>query len=600
MRRWPLIALAAWLPVVVPAAAWAAVEVSAAIAPAEVAVGQTATYTVTVSGDTGGAASPELPDLPEFDVAGSGTSESIAIDNGRVTRRTAYNYYLVPQREGTFTLPPATVRSGGRTYRTDPVQLTVVAAGSRSRPAPGPQAAPFPPMPAFPGLPDFPSLFGAPSRPLGAGDVQVHLSADRDDPYVGEQVVLTFRFERSVNLMGAADYTDPPAPGFRTFPVDMPPGADRHAEARGGRTWVIEERRTLLFPLSAGDKTVGPAAVEFAVDPFAGRQRVVTDTVTLHVKPLPEQGRPADFSGGVGRFKLEAALDRADAAVGDTVTLTVTVSGQGDFHDLAPVHAPEAAGFEVFDPEVKDDLHNGPAGTAGARRYTFVLIPRRAGDLQVGRVRLSTFDPGAGRYVTAEAGPFPLGVAAAPATSGTAPQAAPASAAAAAERRTGRAGALAWAGLVFAAGVVLLLLRRLALGAGRRVRAAPAAEGRAPGPDGARALAALGGVLAEPARPDDDWAADVDRALRAWLGARWDLPPPRVDGAAAAWHLAADPEAAGACQAVLAALQAARFAPASDLDREGLRLRVRALVERVENSGAGPGAVRKPARTASG
>jgi hypothetical protein len=583
-----LFPLAALLAVLTPATA-RAVEVSASVSPSEVAVGQTATYTISVSGASGDVR-PQPPDLPDFDVSGSGTSQSITIDNGRMTRRTDYNYYLVPRKEGAFTLPPATVTAGGKTYRTGPVRVTVVAATARSRPAPGPA----PGLPQLPGMPDLRSLFGGQSRPLGAGDVRVHLSADREDPYVGEQVILTFRFERSVNLMGPADYTDPPTPGFRSFPVEMPPGADRHAEVRDGRSWAIQERRTLLFPLSAGDKTVGPAAVEFAVDPFAGRQRVVTDAVTLHVKPLPEAGRPADFSGGVGTFRLEAALDRRDATVGDTVTLTVTVSGQGNFHDLGAVHAPDAPGFEVFDPEVTDDLHNGPAGTAGARRYTFVLIPREAGDLQVGTARLSTFDPGKGAYETAEAGPFPLTVAAAAPASAPAPQAVPGRGSGGAVSRTE---ALAWAALVFVAGMVLLVLRRLAGRKGRvdapELEEAPAA----PGPNGAKARADLEAVLDPtrsrapyPAHPADGWAAELDRALRNWLGARWDIPPPRVDEAAAARHLADDPEAAGACQGVLATLQAARFAPASDLDREALAAKIRALVERVD--GAAP-AVRK-------
>lgn len=578
MRRWLFLALAAALPAFLPAAA-GAVDVSASIAPSEVAVGQTATYTISVSG-AGGDVRPELPDLDGFDVAGSGTSESLSINNRHVSQRTDYNYYLVPQREGTFTLPPATVRADGKTYRTGTVDVKVVAAGSRSRPvptpAPGLRVPQFPGLPQMPGMPDLKSLFGA-SRPLGEGDVRVHLSADRDDPYVGEQVILTFRFERAVNIMGPADYTDPPTPGFRAFPVEMPPGADRHAEVRDGRNWAIEERRTLLFPLSAGDRTVGPAAVEFAVDPFAGRQRVVTDSVTLHVKPLPEAGRPADFSGGVGTFKLEAALDRTGAAVGDTVTLTVTVSGQGNFHDMEPVRAPDAPGFEVFDPEVTEDLHNGPAGTAGARRYTFVLIPREAGKLQVGKVRLSTFDPGAGTYKTVEAGPFPLAAAAL-----TAPAAAPQASPAAPETRIGRGEALAWAAVVFVAGIVMLLLRRMA---GRKAET-PVPEAETPRPDGSKARAALEAVLGPTeAGADNGWAADLDRALRGWLGARWDVPPPRVDGAAAARHLAGDPEAAGACQKVLAALQAARFAPASEIDREALAGQVRALVERLDGAG---------------
>lgn len=573
---------------VTAAPVWAAeVTVSASVAPDEVTVGEAVTYTVSVSGDAGSVTEPELPDLDGFRAAGSGSSTFFTAVNGQVTRRHDFTYTLVPERDGRLTVGPATVRVGGKAYRTGPVTVNVLPAGSSSRAQPAPPSAQgqpgFPRIPGFPQLPGFPGLPGFNAPALQPGDVKVSLSADRDDPYVGEQVVLTFRLDRAVTFAVPADYTPPPTPGFRAVDVEMPPGAGHSVRIENGRRWVTEERRMILFPLQAGDATVGPAGLSFTVDPFAGGQHLVTDPVPLHVRPLPPAGRPPGFAGAVGSFALKAEADRTRAKAGDAVTLTVRLSGSGNFRDIPKVDLKAPDAVEVYDPELEDHLANRPEGVRGERVFKYVLVPKRAGDLEIGPARLAVFDPDTGRYETLEAGPVALTVApaapGAPAAGATpSPAAAPEGAEKAAPSRREALGAAAAA---FAAGIVLLLLRRLRRG-GAHAPAPPEAERPAPAPDPGAARRALEAALAAPAGAA--FARDTERALRAWLGARWQVPATRVDADAVRRHLRSAPEAdQEACAAALEALQAARYAPGgAGLERDPLAETVRRAVAAVE------------------
>lgn len=117
----------------------------------------------------------------------------------------------------------------------------------------------------------------------------------------------------------------------------------------------------------------------------------------LSVRPLP--AAPKDFAGAVGRFRLDASLDKASVKVGDAVRWRLTMKGSGnwpmlrglpsrllaqDFDVLGPAETSETAGTSLFDRESSEIL---------------VVVPRRAGRFTLGPVEMAVFDPQTGRYV---------------------------------------------------------------------------------------------------------------------------------------------------------------------------------------------------------
>lgn len=127
--------------------------------------------------------------------------------------------------------------------------------------------------------------------------------------------------------------------------------------------------------------------------------------VRLEVLPIPEQGRPTPFYGAVGRFAVEAAVDRDSAQVGDSIKLTLTVRGKGNLEFLRVPPLDALDGFHKL-------------GQAEARRdaekvvVTYDLAPLSTAVQAVPPIAWNYFDttPGVEAFVQTATKPIPLQV----------------------------------------------------------------------------------------------------------------------------------------------------------------------------------------------
>ena len=139
----------------------------------------------------------------------------------------------------------------------------------------------------------------------------------------------------------------------------------------------------------------------------AGRRTLAAPGRLFVVNPLPENGRPADFSGLVGAFSLAGALDAAACAPGDIVNLRWELRGDGADELAEPPSVAPGRGFKVYPPHVE-------ARERGRLAVSQALVPVSTNAAAVAAVSLSVFDPAAGAYRALSAGPFPLRVSARP------------------------------------------------------------------------------------------------------------------------------------------------------------------------------------------
>jgi hypothetical protein len=179
---------------------------------------------------------------------------------------------------------------------------------------------------------------------------------------------------------------------------------------------------------------------------FFGRssQRDVTVSSapeTFTVLPLPAEGRPADFSGAVGKFAVSTDLSQDKAGVGDPITLRTHVSGEGDF---ARVDAPvlhDGDGWKAYTPTSKFTAAD-EIGYRGEKTFEQPLVSTRPGERAVPETDFSWFDPATRRYEQAHTPPLTVAIAPAPAGSSLASMPPAASPGAAAP--TGNGQAPAW------------------------------------------------------------------------------------------------------------------------------------------------------------
>ncbi len=133
---------------------------------------------------------------------------------------------------------------------------------------------------------------------------------------------------------------------------------------------------------------------------------VPVEAIPVEVLPLPEQGKPADFTGAVGQWNLEVTAKPTELAVGDPITLTVKISGNGNIDTVSTPQLTGLENFKTYDPTSKTTKNE--LSTTGERVFQQVLVPKSTEAKQLPEVRLAYFDPVAKSYKTAVQGPTKL------------------------------------------------------------------------------------------------------------------------------------------------------------------------------------------------
>ncbi len=132
----------------------------------------------------------------------------------------------------------------------------------------------------------------------------------------------------------------------------------------------------------------------------------------LVIKPVPVQGRPAEFLGGVGRFELEAEASPKTVRVGQELDFRIMVTGPAA---RGMSGRPELVRYER--PELGLRITAGldqQSDEPPVRTFVYRLRPTRAGDLNLPPVSIASFDPALARYLTHVTASVPVRVVAVP------------------------------------------------------------------------------------------------------------------------------------------------------------------------------------------
>ncbi len=378
------------------------INFTASVDRTTVGLGEPFELTVTVSGvNISRVPKPQLPELAEFDNLGVSQSQStsISIINGRVQQQTAVSfvYTLVPRKLGELTIGPCRMVYDNTEYTTEPIRITVVKSKTRSQPRTQPQSR-FPPSPF--------DIFEEPEpEPAGADDVFLAASADRTSVYQGEQVTVTWTIYTNQELARLNLKETPALTGF--WADDIYQAQELRYEqrtVRGRAYYAAVLRKTALFPTQSGELRVGPMKLEGQMVTggfFFGRAKpfsVASEQLKITVKPLPESGKPASFTGGVGSFEVSASLSSDRSTGGEPVTLTITVNGTGNLGLLTAPVLPSVPGLKILTPETKDNFSYAGGRLSGSRRFVYPVLPTADGRYRIPEIELGFFDPKTGSY----------------------------------------------------------------------------------------------------------------------------------------------------------------------------------------------------------
>ena len=353
------------------------------------------------------------PEFTDFDyIAGPYTSSSSSTSfvNGRRTSsfQMTYTYTLMAQKEGTFTIPPATVTISGEQYTSNGVKITVL-------PEDQPQQSNSGSGQAAQRSGSQQSAQSAQSGPE-QGNIFMRTLVSKTKVYEQEAILLSYKvYVAGVDLKQFTNNTT--LPDFTSFlqqKIDLQ-DIQLELENYNGRNYQTATiYSTLLYPQKSGDIQIEPASFEAVLlvpnqarsrsifDDFFNSYTTATRTLrapgaTIHVAPLPA-GKPASYAGGVGKFTMDSKISATDMKANEAITLTLTIRGAGNMKLLKTPSVDWPEGFEQYDPKVTNNFKTSTGGMSGTRTIEYLAIPRAAGEYTLPAVEFGYFDTEKGQY----------------------------------------------------------------------------------------------------------------------------------------------------------------------------------------------------------
>jgi hypothetical protein len=125
--------------------------------------------------------------------------------------------------------------------------------------------------------------------------------------------------------------------------------------------------------------------------------------VNLNINPIPGNGRPSDFSGAIGQFSFDVNAAPEDVAVGDLVTVTMKIHGDGNLERVSAPRLTTGQNFKTYDPERADEKP-----VEGEKTFKQICIPQSTNAALIPAISFSYFDGREAAYKTITRGPFSL------------------------------------------------------------------------------------------------------------------------------------------------------------------------------------------------
>ncbi len=368
-------------------------------------------FSVRVDG-TSNTAEPQFS-APHFEEVNrySGVFVESYYENGNfgVRNNRQFTRVLRPLKTGSLVISGIQVSVGGKAHKSNPITIHVGGGGA---------GTPIPRNYGGSGI----GLRGAGKKDPGR-NFFVRAEIDKDRAYKGEQVIVSYSLYRRVRVFNIQVEKYPVLDGFLREDLEIPVLGQRLESEQVMLDGVPYERALLAryaaYPLKEGrdgkvkidsmgikaSYSPGSDLTDDAMDPFATffqqiaprTNSVRSESISLEVLPLPTEGRPASFSGGVGDFTVTSGVDKYSVRANEALSLTVKVEGQGNVASISEPKVAWPEGVEVF--EVKAKAKSGKGGV-GEKIFEFTLIPRQPGKFAVPKMEFGFFSPSKREYFT--------------------------------------------------------------------------------------------------------------------------------------------------------------------------------------------------------
>lgn len=413
LAQYFLMALLLW-----PAGLMAEDVVFQAQAPKQVIIGRPFQLTYSVNQRAKDLRAPEFEGFDLLAGPYTAQSRSTNIINGQRTSTftQTYTYTLMAQKEGSFTIGPATIVVDKERYNSNGVRITVLPEDNNGQ---GQQ-----------GNGRQPSTEERVAQANATSSENIFVRTIVTKTRVCEQEALTLTYKLYFAGVDVAQLTNntklPDFTGFLRQDIDLGERQTEleHYNGRNYQTFTLYQ--TLLYPQHSGDIEIEPARFEAVLrvqtrgqvrsvfDDFFGSYTNVTKALTapaqtIHVEALPA-GKPKTYSGGVGKFTMTSSLSQSEVNANDAITLKIDIKGNGNMKLLKTPAVDWPEGFETYDPKVSNNYKTTASGMSGTKSIEYLAIPRAGGDYTIPALQFTYYDTEEHAYKTLQTEEYSLHV----------------------------------------------------------------------------------------------------------------------------------------------------------------------------------------------
>lgn len=354
-------------------------------------------------------------------IAGPYTSSesSFQMVNGHTSSSSSitYTYTLYAAKSGVYNIPAAHARVGGKQISSSPAKVTVVgSAQGRGNNSPKMHEDD-----------NYQPHMRAAGSAISGRDLFIKVSANKKKVYEQEPILLTYKVYTLVDLT-QLEGKMPELTGFHTQEIPLPQQKSFHIERVNGKPYrTVTWSQYVMYPQMTGKMEIPSITFKGivvqqnrSVDPFEAffnggsgyvevKRNIVAPSIKIDVLPLPH--KPANFSGGVGKFNISAQLNKNELKAGDPLSLRIVVGGIGNLKLIKQPVVNFPKDWDKYDPKVTDKTKLTSNGLEGNMIYDILAVPRNQGHYTIPPVELTYYDTSLNQYKTIMTQSFEIEVA---------------------------------------------------------------------------------------------------------------------------------------------------------------------------------------------
>ena len=331
------------------------------------------------------------PNFNGFNIVG-GPNQSVSNSwiNGARTFSKTYTYFLSPKERGRFIIGQASIEIDGDIYKTSTVEIQVTEAVDSSA---SPQS----------------------NDKLIKDDVELVVEVSKNNPYLNEPILIVYKlfFSPEINIRNLGEIDSPNFKNFWSQKIDIPRLEIKRSSFKGKSFNYVEWKKTLLYPQKVGAIEINPMTLDVSIDTPTNRRdffgnviynqtsnKVSSKNKVINVKPLPDQGRPKDFSGAVGNFNISLNSNKNELKATESFQLDLKVSGTGNLKLFSLPDLTVPSSLEKYDPEYKENVKVSASGMNGSILNSYTIVPQFQGKYPIPQIKFTYFNPSAKKYMT--------------------------------------------------------------------------------------------------------------------------------------------------------------------------------------------------------